>query len=145
MKPLSEQLSDLSVRAKKAEEAIAATRSETRDRIVARRDEFRASAAAAADRVDQDLKGAGATLEEQWKALKDKVAADLNRLKTNISERQVERSVHRLADRATRKENEACVAIDFALASIEDAKLAVLDAVIAKREADDARTGGGAQ
>jgi hypothetical protein len=49
--------------------------------------------------------------------------------------------VHRLADRAVRKESEACVAIDFALASIEDAKLAVLDAVIADLEAHDAPTG----
>ena len=142
MKPLDQQLSDLSVRAKKAEDAIAEARRETRDRVAARREEFRAAAAAAADRVDQDLKSAGATLEQQWNALREKVTSDINRLRTNIAERQVERNVHRLADRASRKENEACVAIDFALASIEDAKLAVLDAVIAKREADDATSGG---
>lgn len=137
MKPLHEQLADLSVRAKKAEDAFTAAKNETRDRILARREETRAAAVAAVNRVNHDLEAAGSTLEEQWNVLRNKVVADINRLKTNITERQVERNVHRLADRAARKESEAGVAIDFALASIEDAKLAVLDAMIANLEVHD--------
>ncbi len=108
MKPLDELLADLSLRARKAEEAISAARKETSDGVTLRREAFRAAAAAAADRVDRDLRSAGTKLEGDWA---------------------------RLADRASRKESEACVAIDFAVASIENAKLAVLDAVIADREA----------
>jgi hypothetical protein len=127
-KPLDQQLADLSVRAKKAEDAINSARKETRDRVVARREEFRAAAADAADRVDKDLRSAGASMEGDWTALRGKVAADIDRLKSKVADRQVELNASRLADRASRKESEACVAIDFAVASIENAKLAVLDA-----------------
>ena len=143
MRPLDEQLADLSVRAKQAQDAFEAARRETHDRVVARREEARAAAVAAADRVEKELQAAGASLESQWNALRQKVTADINRLKTTIADKQIERNVHRAADRAVRKENEARVAIDFALATIEDAQLAVLDAVIADREADEVRSSAG--
>jgi hypothetical protein len=138
-KPLDQQLSDLSVRAKRAEDAISSARKETSERVSARREEFRAAAAAAADQVDKDLRSAGTVLEGDWTALRGKVAADITRFKSKVAEKQVEINAIRLADRAARRESEACVAIDFALASIENAKLAVLDAVIADREASAAR------
>jgi hypothetical protein len=139
MKPFDEQLADLSVRAKKLQDTFTAARKETHDRLVARREETRAAAVAAADRVEKDLQAAGASLEAQWSTLRQKVTSDINRLKTSVADKQVERNVHRAADRATRKENEAVVAIDFALATIEDARFAVLEAVIADREAEEAR------
>ena len=45
VKPLSEQLADLSLHAKKAEDEIAAAKKETHDKVVARRDQVRAAAA----------------------------------------------------------------------------------------------------
>jgi len=135
MKPLDQQLADLAVSAKKAEDAFAAARTETHDRVIARREQTRAAATAAADRVDKDLKSASTSISTQWHALQDKVSADLARLKSDFIERQVERNVHKAADLVARKEVEAAVAIDVALASIEDAKLAVLDAIIADAEA----------
>ena len=39
VKPLSEQLSDLSLHAKKAEDDLAAAKKETHDKVVARRDD----------------------------------------------------------------------------------------------------------
>jgi len=135
MKPLDELLADLSLRARKAEEAISAARKETSDGVTLRREAFRAAAAAAADRVDRDLRSAGTKLEGDWAALRDKVAADIGRLKSTFAGRQVELDAARLADRVVRRELEACIAIDFAFAAIENAKLAVLDAVIADREA----------
>jgi hypothetical protein len=141
MKPLDQQLADLSLRAKKVQDEFDAARKETHDRVVARREQTREAAAQAADRVEKELQAAGASLETQWNALRQKVTSDIDRLKTRLADKQVERNVHRAADRATRKESEARVAIDFALATIEDAKLAVLDAVIADIEADEARNG----
>lgn len=138
-KPLDQQLSDLAVRAKKAEDAISAARRETRDAVRARREEFRTQAAAAADRVNNDLQAAGDNLASDWSALKSKVAADITRLRTNAADLQVELNAVKLADRAERRETEAGVAIDFAVAAIENAKLAVLDAVIAEDAAASAR------
>jgi hypothetical protein len=138
MKPLDQQLADLSVCAKQAEDAFAAARKETHDKVVARREQARASAAAFADRVDKDIQDVGDSVAGQWNALQAKVAADINRLKTTYEQRQHDRSVDRAVHRADRLESEAGVAIDFALASIEDAKHAVLDAVVAKIDAADA-------
>ena len=42
-KPLSEQLTELSVRAKHAEDALAAAKKETRDKVVARKEQARAA------------------------------------------------------------------------------------------------------
>jgi hypothetical protein len=140
MKPLDQQLADMSVSAKEAEDDFAAARKETHDRVVARREEARARAAALADRVDKDLQNVGETAAGQWNALQAKVAADIDRLKTAYQQQQHERSVDRVVHRADRLESEAAIAIDFALASIEDAKRAVLDAVAARIEAAEARS-----
>jgi hypothetical protein len=106
---------------------------------VARREQARASAAALADQVDKDIQAVGDSIAGQWNALQAKVAADISRLKATQEERQHERSVDRADRRAARLESEAHVAIDFARASIEDAKRAVLDAVVANLEAREAR------
>ncbi|HKW47591.1 MAG TPA: hypothetical protein VJN70_09100 [Gemmatimonadaceae bacterium] len=139
MKPLSQQLADLSVCAKEAEDTFSAARQETHDKVVARREQARASAAAFADRVDKDIQEVGDTVAGQWKTLQAKVAADIDRLRTAYEKRVHDRSVDRVVNHADRLESEAGVALDFALASIEDAKRAVLDAVAARIEADEAR------
>ena len=56
---LSEQLSDLSVRAKNAEDALVAAQKEAHDKVVARREQSRAAVNAAIEKVDQDLRSAG--------------------------------------------------------------------------------------
>jgi hypothetical protein len=141
MKPLSEQLADMSASAKKAEDAIAAAQKETHDKIERRREQARAAASAAAAKVNADIKSVGAAVTERWNALQAKVAADVDRLKAKQAQRQHERDVKRSKDRADRMEWEAAIAVEYAIASIEDAKLAVLDAVIANVEAQEARSG----
>ena len=138
-KPLHEHLADLSERAKKAEDSIRDARRETRDKVAARREEARVAAAAAVDRVNEDIRTFGDAITGQFNALRAKISDDFERLKAQREERQREKSVDRAESRAARKEEEASLAIDFALASIEDAKLAVLDAVIADIEADEVR------
>ena len=49
-KPLSQQLSDLAVHAKKAEDAIAAAQKESHHKVMARREQTRAAAAAPSDK-----------------------------------------------------------------------------------------------
>lgn len=138
MKRLDQQLADMSICAKDAQDAFDAARKETHDKVLARREQARASAASLADRVEKEIHDVGDTVAGQWTALRAKVAADINRLKTTYEGRQHDRSVDRAAQRADRLESEAAVAIDFALASIEDAKRAALDAVAARIEAAEA-------
>jgi len=58
VEPLSKQLSDLSIRAKNAEDAAAAAEKEAHDKIVARVNQARAAATAATEKVDQAVKSA---------------------------------------------------------------------------------------
>lgn len=139
VKPLSEQLSALSVRAKNAEDAVAAAQKEGHDKVMARREQTRAAAAAAVAKVDQDMKSIGDTATRNWNALKAKIAADMDSLKANIAQRKQERGVKRADDHAKRLEQEAVFAVDYAIASIEQAKLAVLDAVVGRIEAEETK------
>lgn len=138
-KPLSQKLSEMSKRAKKAEDDIAAAQKEAHDKIEARRDQSRAAVQAAVTKVDQDIKSAGGTAANKWRAVQAKIAADMDALKENIAERHHERDVRRADDRASYLEWEASMAVDYALASIEQAELAVFDAIIGRVDAEKAK------
>ena len=56
-----------------------------------------------------------------------------------MSQQAHERDVHRAEDRADWLEEDAAYAIAYAASSIEQAQLAVLDAIDARREAIEAR------
>jgi hypothetical protein len=139
IKPLSEQLSDLSVHAKSAEDAIAAARKEAHDKVTERRAETHAAAEAAIEKVNKDIKSVGDAASSTWTGFQAKIDADIDALKAGIAQRTHERDVRRAQNRADRLEQEASFAIDYAVASIEQAKLAVLDAVIGRIEVDEAR------
>jgi len=87
-KPLSEQLADLSIRAKNAEDAAVAAQKEARDKIMARRDQARAAATSAIEKVNQDIKSAGDSAARNWAALKAKIAADTDALKVGVAQRK---------------------------------------------------------
>ncbi len=139
LKPISEQLSELSVCAKNAEEHVAAARQEAHDKIVARRDETRAAVEEAIKKVDQDIKDVGETAADKWRALRAKIASDMDMLKTSITERKHDRSVKRAESRADLLDREAELAVHYAVASIEQAELAVFEAMISRAELERAR------
>jgi len=58
VKPLSEQLSDLSVHAKKAEDDVSAAKKETHDKVVARRAQLHASATQSAEKLKAEVTSA---------------------------------------------------------------------------------------
>src|SRR5258706_16161822 len=96
-KRLSQQLADLSVRAKNAEDAVAAAEKEAHGKIEARKEQARAAAAKATEKVNQEIKSVGDTATRNWSAVRAKVAADIDSLKAgvasakhNLDERQVE-------------------------------------------------------
>jgi len=140
-KPLSEQLAELSVRAKnaEAEDAVAAAQKEAHEKFETRREQAHAAATAATEKVNQEVKSVKDTATRNWNALEAKIAADIQNLKTGIAERKREREAARAEHHAERLEWEAGFAIDYAVASIEQAKLAVLDAIAGRFEAEEAR------
>jgi hypothetical protein len=140
--PLSKQLADLSVRAKNVEDTVAAAQKEAHDKVEARREQAHAAATAATEKVDQEVKSLKNTATRNWNALQAKIAADIDTLKAGIAQRKREREIGRTENNAEILEWEAGVAIDYAVASIEQARLAVLDAVAGRVEAEEARRAG---
>jgi hypothetical protein len=136
---LSEQLADLSVHVKSAEDAVAAAQKETHDKIVARKDQARAAATKAIETVNQEIKSVGDSASRNWSAVRAKIDADINALKANVAQAKHDRTVRRTENHAERLEWEAGFAIDYAIASVEQAKLAVLDAIDGRIEAEETK------
>ena len=138
-KPLSQQLADLSVRAKNAEDALAAAKKEAHDKVEARKEQARAAATKATEKVNQEIKSASDTAVKSWAVIRAKIAADMNTLKAGAAHAKHDIDARHAENRAERLEWEAGVAIDYAIASVEQAKLAVLDAVVGRVEAEKAK------
>ena len=139
VEPLSKQLSDLSIRAKNAEDAAAAAEKEAHDKIEARVSQARAAATAAAEKVDQAVKSAKDKTSRNWNALQTKIASDIDSLKSAVGKQQRKLDSKLAENDAERLEWDAGVAVDYAIASVEQAKVAVLDAIAGRMEAEQAR------
>ena len=133
-KPLSEQLAELSVRAKHAEDALAAAKKETHDKVLARKEQARAAATAAAEKVNRDIQSAKDTATRNWSAVRAKITADINTLKADVAHKKHDLDEKLAENYADRMESEASIAIDYAVASVEQAEWAVLDAVAARAQ-----------
>jgi hypothetical protein len=138
-KRLSEQLADLSVRAKSAEQALDSAEKEAHDKVVARKEQAHAAATKAVEKVNQEVKSANDSAARNWSAVKAKIADDVNHLKANVARAKHEHDAKRAENKADRLEWEAGFAIDYAIAAVEQAKLAVLDAVDGRLAAEEAK------
>ena len=140
-KKLSVHLAELSVRAKKTEDAVAAAQTEAHDKVVARREQARAAATAAVEKVNQNVKSVGDTAARNWSAVKAKIAADKDALQAAVAQAKHDLDVKSAEKHAERLESEADFAIDYAIASVEQAGLAAIDAIAGRVEAEEARAG----
>jgi len=138
-KPLSEQLADLSVHAKKAEDAEAKAQKETHDEIMSRWEQARADATATTEKVNQQIQSVNDSVTKDWNARKAKISADMDALKAKVVRKKHELDAKRAEKEADRLASDAGMAIDYAIAAIDQARLAVLDAVASRIEAEDAR------
>jgi len=141
VKPLSEQLAELSVEAKKAEDDFAATKKQTHDKMVAQREQLRALATQSVEKLKKDMKSAGSGVSSGFSAFQAKVSADGETLKANVKHWKKDLDAKRAENWADELEWEAGMAIDYAISAVEQAKLAAVDAAIARQEAIDARKG----
>jgi hypothetical protein len=139
MKPLSEQLANLSVRVKNAEDAATAAQKEAHDKVVARVAQAQATAEEAVQKINQNIKSASDTASAKWNGMKAKIAADMADLKSKVAQRKHDLDVKRAANYAQLLDEEASFAIDYAIASIEQAKVSVLDAIAGHLEVEKAK------
>jgi hypothetical protein len=139
LKPLSDQLSDLSVRAKNVETAVKAAQKEGHDKLVSRTAEARASATAAVDKVKQSVKEARDAGSTKWGAMEAKIGADLDALKTRAVEKKRAMDASIAEHDAEDAEDTASFAINYAIAAVEQARLAVFDAISARVDSEAAK------
>ena len=137
-KRLSEQLADLSAHAKSAEDAFDAAQKSAHDKVVALQKDAHAAATEAVEKVNQEVKSAGDKASRNWDAMKAKISDDMSHLKAKVAHAEHERDVKRASERADWLEWEAGVTIDYAISSVEQAKLAVLDAIDGRLAAKEA-------
>ena len=139
MKQLSEQLADLSVRAKQAEDAAAAAQKEAHDKVVASVAQAQASAEQAVQKVNQNIKSASDTASAKWNGLKAKIAADMDNLKSKVVQRKHDFTtlnaleLFPAAGRRRFFRHRLCHRI------YEQAKVAVLDAIVGHIEVEKAK------
>ena len=138
-KPLSEQLADLSVRAKDTEDTFTAAKKEAKEKVAARKQQARAAATTAVEKVNQEIKSVGSTTARDWNTVKAKLAGDMNSLKGGVAREKHKLDVNHAENYADQMEWEAGFAIDYAIASVEQAKLAVLDAIDSRSAAEQAK------
>jgi hypothetical protein len=138
-KKLSDQLADLSVHAKKAEDTVAAVQNETHDKIMSRWEQARADATATTQKVNQQIQSAGDNVAKDWNARKAKIVADVDALKAKVVRKKRELDAKHAEKEADRLERDAGLAIDYAIAAVDQARLAVLDAVAGRIQAEETR------
>jgi hypothetical protein len=135
---MSNDLERLSVRAKQAEDRAAAAKAQARDQLqqaVAEArdstqqtaDELRAESAAAADRADKWADN----IQRSWDE-------HLTRARERIDARKAQHAADRTESDAEDAESYADYSIDLAYSAIAEAEYAVLDAVLARQDADEA-------
>ena len=138
-KPLSEQLANLSARAKNIEDAAAAAQKEAHDKVVARVARAQAAAEETIQKVNRNIKSASDTTSAKWNGLKAKIDADIDNLKSKVAQKKHDLGVKRAANYAELLDEDASFAIDYAIATIEQAKVAVLDAIAGHLEVEKAK------
>ena len=136
VKPVSEQLADLSARAKKAEDEAAAAQKKAQADIQRREAQIKADAAKRKAGLERGASNAQDTVVSTWNGLTSQVQSDVDGLRAKIDFKKYEHDRDKAARAADDAEGNALLAIDFALDSIDYAETAVLDAIMARETAE---------
>jgi hypothetical protein len=135
---LSDDLARLSVRAKQAEERAAAAKAKARDQLEHMVEEARDSTQETADKLRRES-SAAAGRADAWA---DNMQRSWNEHLSEMRDRHEARKARHAADRAEADaedaENYATYSINFAYSAIDEAEFAVLDAILAREDAEGA-------
>jgi hypothetical protein len=97
----------------------------------------RASAEAQADKLRQEADARMGKLAVWWNDLQRSWNAHIAQIREDIDAKWAAHDVDRTERRAVSAEEDAALAIDFAIAAIEEAEYAALDATLARQKADE--------
>jgi hypothetical protein len=137
VKKLSEQLSDLSDRAKKTEDVVDAAKTKNRERLKAQKAQLQTAVSTEQTRIDERATKAQADAHSKWHDLRTAMDGHFADLRAKGEQHKAERDLKRAEDRADDAELDASDAIDFAIYALDYAEYAIVDATIARADADD--------
>src|SRR6266702_742393 len=137
MKALSEQLTDLAARSKKTEDVVAAAREKNRAKLESERDKLKTSIADRNAKAQERAASAEAKRQEWWSEARSSVDARFATMRAEADERRAEEDINKAERHAEQAEQDAADAIDWALYVLDQAEYSVIDAVIARADADD--------
>lgn len=137
MKALSEQLSELSDRVKKAEDFVTVARTKNRAALDSQRELLKSSIGESKARAEADATAAQSKVQSWWGATRSAVDERFGTLHARLDERRAEHDVKRAEHLADEAEEDAVYAVQFAISTLDEAEYAIADAVIARADADD--------
>jgi len=136
----SEQLDKLADRAKQSEENIAHAKEEGQAELRARVQQARESSEKHAAELKSGVGGAKAKASKWWTDVQDDWNKHIDKIRKDIDNRKEEHDLKRAEHHAEHREDDAVAAVAFAYAAFEEAEYAVLDAILAREEADQLAT-----
>ena len=136
--PASDDLKKLSERAKVAEDHAATAKTQARAELEKTVTDVRASSQAQAKKLQAQAQAAKTDAAESWDDVQRSWNAHIAKVREDVQRKTAQLNAADSSDRADWAETDASLAIDYAYSAIEEAEYAVLDAILARREAEDA-------
>jgi hypothetical protein len=133
----SDDLTKLADRAKEAEERVAAAREKGKAHLEADRDNARAVGEQQAEDLRELAETGKGRISDRWEGVQEAWNQAIAKVREDVEGRKTEHDLHKAQRRADRADDDARFAIDFAYSAIGEAEYAVLDASLARMEADE--------
>ena len=137
MTKLSDELTKLAARAQEAETRATAARDEARADLEQEVESARTSASARADELRATAEERKGSISAWWEDVQKSWHKHVAEVRGQLETKKEQHDVRVAQRRAETADADAEFAIDFAYSAVVEAEYAVLDAVLARKEADE--------
>jgi hypothetical protein len=142
---MSDQLTKLAARAKEAEQHAAAAKDKAKADLEQDVETARSIGQAEAQQLGESAEASKGKISDWWNDVQRSWNEHVAKMRENIADKKEEIDIDRAQAKAENAEDDALFAIDYASAVIDETEYAVLDAALARKEADElAATGSSA-
>jgi hypothetical protein len=138
---LSDQLTKLAARAKEAEDRAAAAQEKVKADVEQDREVSRAAAQRQAEELREAADAGRGKISDWWNDAQSNWNQHVAKVQETIESKKAELDLADAERNADNAEADAYFAIDYAYAAIGEAEYAVLDAVLARKQADELSEG----
>jgi hypothetical protein len=133
---VSDQVDTLQKRAADLKSSFEQARHETNEQVKARIDQAKADISARDGAAKEKAEQAAGRAQSQWKSMQADAAAKMQDLQDRVARRRDQHDVKMAEEDAEAAEQDAADALDYATWAIDQAQVAVLDAIDARTWAD---------